>query len=105
MPMPRSAAFSSNNSPSPDSIILDMGTPSFHDTPYIHTLAPDYETSPGELPPYMPCDQSIQHTWPLAHQQQYIADPTSYYNATSCVDAANIVRTMRTSTGYLRARS
>ncbi|KAL5387066.1 hypothetical protein DPSP01_003678 [Paraphaeosphaeria sporulosa] len=109
LPMPRSAALSSNDSPSPHSIISDMGTPppSFHGTPYMHTLTPDPGAKPGDLPLYMPYDPSIQHPWPQLHQhthehtheEQYVANPTSYYNATSCIDAAKIIRTMRTGTG------
>jgi hypothetical protein len=109
MSMPRSAALSSNDSPSPHSIASGMGTPppSFHGTPYLHTLTPEPEMKPEDVPPYLPYDQSLQHSWPQlqqhhhqhAHHQQYVADPTSYYNTTSCVDAANIIRTMRTETG------
>jgi hypothetical protein len=109
MPIPHSAALSSNDSPSPHSIASGMGTPppSFHGTPYLHTLTPEPGMKPGDVPPYIPYDQSSQHSWPQlqqhhlphAHHQQYVADSTSYYNTTSCVDAANIIRTMRTETG------
>lgn len=104
MPMPRSAALSSDDSPSPQSIVSGMGTPppTFHCTPYIHTLTPDPEMNPGEAPPYMSYDQSSQlhqQQYQHTHQLHYVADPASYYNATSCVDAANIIRTTRTGTG------
>lgn len=109
--MPRSAALSSNDSPSPHSIVSGIGTPppSFHGTPYLHALTPDPETNPEDVAQYMPYDQSLQAPWPqvhsqhhqYAHRQQYVPDPTNFYSSSSssCVDAANIIRTMRTNTG------
>ncbi|KAF1966199.1 hypothetical protein BU23DRAFT_560516 [Bimuria novae-zelandiae CBS 107.79] len=87
--IPRSAALSSNDSPSPHSITSSMGTPppSFHEN----------------VPSYMPYEQSFQNSWqqqpPHLHHQQYVADPVGYYNTSSCVDAANTIRTMRTDAG------
>ncbi|KAJ4301587.1 hypothetical protein N0V90_003680 [Kalmusia sp. IMI 367209] len=101
IPVTRSAALSSNDSPSPHSIVSSMGTPpTFHGTPYLHPhLTPAPESKPEDVPPYLPYDQSFQNAWPQQHNQQYVADPTSYYNTSSCVDAANIIRTMRTDAG------
>ncbi|KAL5424448.1 hypothetical protein PMIN06_013052, partial [Paraphaeosphaeria minitans] len=99
MPMSCFSALSSNDSSSPHSVVPGVGTPppSFHGTPYMYISTPEPEIGSGEVPPY---SQSLGHTWPHLHeqqqyhmhQQQYVADPTSYYNATSCVNAANIIQ-------------
>lgn len=98
----RSTAQSSNDSPSPHSMVSSMGTPPpmFQSTPYIHPhLTPAPESKPEDVPLYMPYDRSYQQVWPEQHTQQYMTGSSSYYNTSSCLNAANIIRTMRTDIG------
>lgn len=41
-------------------------------------------------------DQNPNSAWAFPSDPNYGMDPATYYNATSCVNAANIIRTMRT---------
>lgn len=101
IPVPRSTALSSNDSPSPHSMVSSMDTPpGFHGTPfYSAPLTPAPEIKTEDIPPYMPYDQSFNNSWAYQNDAHYVADPTSYYNTSSCVDAANIIRTMRSDGG------
>ena len=106
MSVPRSAALSSNDSPSSHSIVSSMGTPppTFHGTPYLHaSVRPNSDMNQECLPPYASYEQSFQNSWPQTHppphHQQYVIDPVSSYNTSSCVDAAKIIRTMRNDAG------
>jgi hypothetical protein len=44
-------------------------------------------------------DQSYNHSWHYSNEYNMVSDPNTYYNASSCVDAANIIRTMRADVG------
>lgn len=49
-----------------------------------------------------PYDQSYNNNntiWAYPGAYNYMADPINYYSTSSCADAANIIRTMRTNTG------
>ncbi len=48
--------------------------------------------------PY-PYENSYNNSWNYSAEYSYAADPVTYYATTSCVDAANIIRTMRAETG------
>lgn len=104
IPVPRSAALSSTGPPSPHSIVSSMGTPppSFHGTPYMPASMPPVPgMKPENVQPYMQYGQSYHDSWqqPHPHHEQYVTDPVSYYNTSSCVNAANIIRTMRSDAG------
>lgn len=103
-PVPRSVALGSNESPSPHSVVSSMGTPPpFQGMPYPHASGTPGPESRSEDVSYMLYEQPFQQSW--AHssmhprQQYQIDDHASYYNASSCVDAANIIRTMRHDAG------
>lgn len=103
IPVPRSAALSSNDSPSPNSMASSMDTPpafpgsSFYESPI--SPAPEIVKT-EDVPPYNPYEESFNNSW-TAYQNgaHYVSDPVSFYNASSCVDAANIIRTMRGTVG------
>jgi len=40
-------------------------------------------------------ERTYNNPWTYTSDYDYTTDPASYYNSTSCVDAANIIRTMR----------
>jgi hypothetical protein len=42
---------------------------------------------------------SYNNTWHYSDEYNLIAEPATYYNTSSCVDAANIIRTMRSDAG------
>lgn len=45
-------------------------------------------------------EQPYSNTWDYSSNYNFAApDSVAYYNTTSCVDAANIIRTMRAGTG------
>ena len=45
--------------------------------------------------PYNNNNNNNNNPWAYTSDYNYTADPASYYNNSSCVDAANIIRTMR----------
>jgi hypothetical protein len=100
IPVPRSSALSSNDSPSPHSIVSGMGTPpGYHSSPfYTSPMTPASNIKSENLSPYMPYDQSFNSPWPYPGEPQYL-DPTSQYNTSSSIDAANIIQTMRNNDG------
>lgn len=101
IPVQRTTALSSNDSPSPHSIVSSMDTPpDFQGTPFYGvSMTPAPEIKTEDNAPYIPYDQPFTNSWTYANDVQYVADPTSYYNKSSCVDAANIIRTMRSDVG------
>jgi len=84
-----------------------MGTPpqSTYSAPFYHQNNSTPMTPPaGEIKTEdvrysYPFDPSYGNTWNYPQEYNVAADPTSYYNASSCVDAANIIRTMRSDAG------
>jgi hypothetical protein len=44
-------------------------------------------------------NQTPNDAWAMNNPATYTADTMSFYNTTSCVDAANIIRTMRSDVG------
>jgi hypothetical protein len=46
-----------------------------------------------------PYEQPFNSSWTYPSDYSYTADPAVYYSASSCVDAANIIRTMRAEVG------
>lgn len=42
-----------------------------------------------------PYERPYNNPWAYTSDYSYTADPASYYSSSSCVDAANIIRTMR----------
>ena len=58
-------------------------------------MTPGPDVKAEDVPPYLTYDQPYNNPWAYQDSTQYVADPTSYYNTPSCVDAANIIRTMR----------
>ncbi|KAH7089258.1 hypothetical protein FB567DRAFT_328778 [Paraphoma chrysanthemicola] len=99
IPAPRSTALSCCDSPSPSSIVSSMGTP-----PPVTYSAPFYTTPMTPSAPEIksedvrygyPFDQSYNNSWQYSTEYNMANDSHAYYNASSCVDAANIIRTMR----------
>jgi hypothetical protein len=44
-------------------------------------------------------DQPYNNSWNYSNDYNLVPDPVTYYTSSSCVDAANIIRTMRANTG------
>lgn len=99
--MPRNAVES--YSPSPSSIISSTGSPpSFTSAPfYPMDMTPVSELKAETMPQYgYQFDQPPNNPWIYSNENtDYAAEPVSYYNTTSCVAAANIIRTMRSDVG------
>jgi hypothetical protein len=99
IPASRPTALSCYDTPSPGSIVSSMGTPppasyptSFYSTPMtpsapVKTEAVRYSYT-YEQPSY-------NNTWNYSDEYNMVPNPATYYNTSSCVDAANIIRTMR----------
>jgi hypothetical protein len=104
IPVSRPTALSCCDSPSPGSIVSSMGSP-----PPVSYSLPSYIT-PGTPPaPEIksedvrygyPYDHSYNNTWHYANEYNMVAEPSTYYNTSSCVDAANIIRTMRSGASH-----
>jgi hypothetical protein len=101
IPVPRSAAPYNADIPSPHSSASGIDSPaSFHNGPFYRSpMTPGPDVKPEDVAPYIPYDQPYNNSWVYQDGTQYVADPVSYFNASSCVDAANIIRTMRTEAG------
>jgi hypothetical protein len=103
IPAPRPTALSCYDSPSPSSIVSSMGTP-----PPVSYAAPFY-TAPTTPPvPEIKSedvrygysyDQAYNNTWHYSNEYNMVTEPSNYYTTSSCVDAANIIRTMRSDVG------
>jgi len=81
-----------------------MGTPppvSSYSTPfYTAPITPSAgEVKAEEVHYSYPYEGSYNNSWTYSNEYNYGADPVAYYNASSCVDAANIIRTMRSDAG------
>jgi hypothetical protein len=104
IPVPRSTALSSCDSPSPGSMVSSMGTPppipyhtTFYPTPMTPT-APEIKTEDGRYG--YSYDQPFNNgTWHYSSEYNLVADPANFYNPSSCVSAAHIIRSMRSNTG------
>ena len=87
---------------SPISIISSTGTPpSFTSAPFFPiemTPVPEIKTEPALQYGYH-FDQSSNNPWMFPAHPSYVSDPITYYNTTSCMNAANIIRTMRSDVG------
>lgn len=46
-----------------------------------------------------PYEQPYNSSWTYTNEYNYAPDPAAYYSTSSCVDAANIIRTMRSDVG------
>ncbi|CAI6342112.1 unnamed protein product [Periconia digitata] len=96
IPVPRSATIS-NDSPSPHSIVSSMGTPPkvygspFYNSPTTSNADVKYD----DIPQYMPFNQPLNTTWSYSVETPYLPSPADDYSATSNIDAANIISTMR----------
>ena len=99
IPSSRPAALSSCESLSPTSIVSSMGTPppaSYHASLYTAPITPQApEIEAAEARYDYSYELSQPHSW--AHSQAYpcASNAVTYYRTTSCVNAANIIRTMR----------
>lgn len=99
IPSSRPAALSSCGSISPKSIVSSMGTspPALYRAPlYTTPMVSQAAELKTEEPQYdYAYETSPTQPWPYAQVYQYASEPVGYYNTSSCVDAANIIRTMR----------
>ncbi|PSN62309.1 hypothetical protein BS50DRAFT_578125 [Corynespora cassiicola Philippines] len=102
IPVQRPAALGSNDSPSPHSIVSSLGStpPAFSSTQYYPgiTPAPNIKTEDMQNYNNYQYNQSI-NTWSMPQDINYPQDSIAYYNTSSCIDAANIIRTMRADAG------
>jgi hypothetical protein len=85
IPVSRPTALSCCDSPSPGSIVSSMGSP-----PPVSYSLPSYIT-PGTPPAPEIKSEDVRYGYPYDH---------SYNNTSSCVDAANIIRTMRSGASH-----
>ncbi|CAG5163622.1 uncharacterized protein ALTATR162_LOCUS6508 [Alternaria atra] len=103
IPPTRPTALSYNDSPSPGSMVSSMSTPppaSYPATLYTTPMTPSAAQIKSEHVQYdYPYDQPYSSAWAYSSDCNYTAEPVSYYNGSSCVDAANIIRTMRAGVG------
>ncbi|KAF1841228.1 uncharacterized protein K460DRAFT_380937 [Cucurbitaria berberidis CBS 394.84] len=105
IPAPRPTALSCCDSPSPSSMVSSMGTPPpppAYSTPYYTApMTPSAAEIKVEDVRYnYPYEQHYHNTWTYPSDYNYVADPAAtYYSTSSCVDAANIIRTMRSDVG------
>jgi hypothetical protein len=103
VPQPRPTALSCNESCSPRSMTSTTNTPpstahfpTYYATPLFQPTAEiksedcQYDYSYGE-PHNSP--------WTYTSEQHYSAQPSTYYCISSCADAANMIRTMRSDIG------
>ncbi|KAF2268845.1 hypothetical protein CC78DRAFT_529818 [Lojkania enalia] len=101
IPARRSAPLSEYGSQSPHSTISSVDTPpAFSSTPFIPvtmTPAPEMGTD-NFIPTTYSFDQSNPSTWGFPLDMSNIQEATAYYN-TSCIDAANIIRSMAADVG------
>ena len=99
IPSSRPVALSSCGSTSPISIVSSMGTspPTMYRTPlYTAPVAPQASELKAEEVQYdYPYDTTQTQPWTYSQPYTYSSEPVGYYNTSSCVDAANIIRTMR----------
>ncbi|KAF2129452.1 hypothetical protein P153DRAFT_385661 [Dothidotthia symphoricarpi CBS 119687] len=103
VPASRATALSCYDSASPGSIVSSMGTPppASYSTPFYSTPAtpPASEIKTEGVQYDYPYEQAYNGSWAYSNHYNFAADPVPYYNSTSCVDAANIIRTMRSDVG------
>lgn len=103
IPAPRSSALSCCDSPSPSSMVSSTGTPPPAPYPapfYTGPMTPSAAEIKGEDVRYhYPYEQTYNNSWNYSNDYNYVADPATYYSTSSCVDAANIIRTMRANVG------
>jgi hypothetical protein len=99
--IPRHRASTLNETPSPRSIVSSTGTPpGFSANPFFHHASMTPEVKPQNMPQYdYQYAQPINNAWTYQNEAPYTSQPVPYYNTSSCVDAANIIRTMRSDVG------
>ncbi|KAH8728622.1 hypothetical protein GQ44DRAFT_26233 [Phaeosphaeriaceae sp. PMI808] len=102
IPALRPTALSCCDSPSPSSIVSSMGTPppiSYSAPLYSTSMIPAPEVKSEDVQYGYPYTQSYNNTWSYPNEYSMVTEPTAYYNPSSCVDAANIIKTMRSDVG------
>jgi hypothetical protein len=103
IPPMRQTASSYNDSPSPGSMVSSMSTPppaSYPATLYTTPITPSVAQIKSEHVQYdYPYDQPYSSAWAYSNDCNYTAEPVSYYNSSSCIDATNVIRTMRAGVG------
>ncbi|KAF2631257.1 hypothetical protein BU25DRAFT_407779 [Macroventuria anomochaeta] len=99
IPSSRPAPLSSCESLSPTSIVSSMGTPppaTYHTPLYTAPIIPQAPEIKAEDVQYdNSYDPSQNQPWSYPQAYTYTSDPVAYYSTSSCVDAANIIKTMR----------
>lgn len=82
-----------------------MGTPpptSYHASLYTAPRTPQApELKAEELRYDYAYEPPQPQSWAHSQTYPYASEPVQYYNTTSCVDAANIIRTMRSNAGLM----
>lgn len=104
IPSSRPIALSSCESLSPSSIVSSMGTPpASYQTPlYTAPITPQAPEVKSEDVQYdYPYEPIQNQPWSYSQAYTYAPEPVAYYSTSSCVDAANIIRNMRTDTSPL----
>lgn len=99
IPSARPTALSSCGSLSPTSIVSSMGASppalcraSLYTAP---TARQDLDMKAEEVQYDYPFETTQNQQWAYPQAYTYASDPVGYYSTSSCVDAANIIRTMR----------
>jgi hypothetical protein len=105
IPVPRPTALSCCDSPSPGSIVSSMETPPpiSYPVPFYNTpVTPPAPEIKSEVVPYgYSYDPSYNNNmWHYSNEYNMAAETSNYYNTSSCVDAANIIQTMRSDAAH-----
>jgi hypothetical protein len=98
-PSSRPVALSSRESLSPTSIASSMGTPpALYQAPvYTASIAPQGPEIKAEDVQYDYLYEQHQ-PWPYSQAYTHTSNPAAYYSTSSCVDADNVIGTIRTDT-------
>ncbi|KAF2659149.1 hypothetical protein K491DRAFT_216333 [Lophiostoma macrostomum CBS 122681] len=103
IPLQPAGTRSRNDPNSPSSIISSTGSPpSYTSAPFFPTeMSPIPNIKAETVSQYnmYQFQQSPNDSWALNNPATYTADAVSYYNTTTCMNAANIIRTMRSDIG------
>ncbi|CBX93644.1 hypothetical protein IAQ61_003535 [Plenodomus lingam] len=101
IPAARLNAVSRKDSQNPGSMISSTSTspPSYSSAYYATSMTSSAAEVKTEDAYSYPFDQSYSNNWTLPSDYNLETDPVSSYSTSSCVDAANIIRTMRANAG------
>jgi hypothetical protein len=103
IPQSRPTASSCNESSSPRSMAstTDTSPPAAHIATYYATplIQPTAEIKSEDCQYDYSYEEPHNSPWAYTSEQHYAAEPSTYYRMSSCADAANMIRTMRSDLG------